>query len=200
MSSVDLYILKKCIRHNIEKVVNNVILTHKKKLKNLMKNIQISFTSDKTIKSLSSYKLKDEEVEILKYGLKHPIEPKHLLKTDIVVIFEQIHRSLSRDLKDERKSGELKATISNLANMYWSSYKPTQNTLRKHGIFKKPRTRKDIVIVRRDKESAVVILDRDIYHRKILDIINDTTKFKKLKDNPTLTREGQLQRFFEAEN
>ena len=117
-----------------------------------------------------------------------------------MVIFEQIHRSLSRDLKDERKSGELKATISNLANMYWSSYKPTQNTLRKHGIFKKPRTRKDIVIVRRDKESAVVILDRDIYHRKILDIINDTTKFKKLKDNPTLTREGQLQRFFEAEN
>ena len=137
MSSVDLYILKKCIRHNVEKVVNNVILTHKKKLKNLMKNIQISFTSDKTIKSLSSYKLKDEEVEILKYGLKHPIEPKHLLKTDIVVIFEQIHRSLSRDLKDERKSGEFKATISNLANMYWSSYKSTQNTLRKHGILKK---------------------------------------------------------------
>ena len=137
MSSVDLYILKKCIRHNVEKVVNNVILTHKKKLKNLMKNIQISFTSDKTIKSLSSYKLRDEEVEILKYGLKHPIEPKHLLKTDIVVIFEQIHRSLSRDLKDERKSGEFKATISNLANMYWSSYKSTQNTLRKHGILKK---------------------------------------------------------------
>ena len=26
-------------------------------------------------------------------------------------------------------------------------------------------------------------------------MINDTTKFKKLKDNPTLTREGQLQRF-----
>ena len=54
-----------------------------------------------------------------------------------MVIFEQIHRSLSRDLKDERKSGEFKATISNLANMYWSSYKSTQNTLRKHGILKK---------------------------------------------------------------
>ena len=109
--------------------------------------------------------------------------------------FEQIHRSLSRDLKDERKSGELKATISNLANMHWSSYKPTQNTIRKHGILKKLRTRIDIVIVRPDKESAVVILDRDIYDRKILEIINDTTKFEKLKDDPTLTREGQLQRF-----
>ena len=85
-------------------------------------------------------------------GLKHPTEPKHLLKTDILATFEQIHHSLSRDLKDERKSGELKATISNLANMYWSSYKPTQNTLRKHGILKKLRTRKSIVIARPDKK------------------------------------------------
>ena len=97
--------------------------------------------------------------------------------------------------KDERKSGELKATSSNLANVYWSSYKPTQNTLRKHGILKKLRTRKDTVIVRPDKGSGVAILDRDIYDRQISEIINDTAKFKKLKDNPRLTREGQLQCF-----
>ena len=102
---------------------------------------------------------------------------------------------MSRDLNDDRKSRQLKATILNLANVYRSSYKPTQNTLRKHGILKKLRTRKDIVIVRPDKGNGVVILDRDIYDRKILEIINDTAKFKKLKDNPTLTREGQLQRF-----
>ena len=101
------------------------------------------------------------------------------------------------DLKDERNPGKLKAMISNLADVYWSSYKPTQNTLRKHGTLKKLRTRKDIVIVRRDKGSGVVILDRDIYDRKILEIINDTTKFKKVEKNLTLTRERQLQRFFE---
>ena len=139
----------------------------------------------------------EEEVKILKYGLKHPIEPKHLLKTDILATFEQIQNKLSHNLKDERKSGEIKVTISNLANVYWCSYEPTQNTLRKHGILKKLRIRKDIVIVRPDKGSGVVILDRDMYNRKILEIINDTAKFKKLKDNPTLTREGQLQRFFE---
>ena len=60
---------------------------------------------------------------------------------------------------------------------------------------KKLRTRQDIVILRSDKGSGVAILDRDIYDRKILEIINDTAKFKKLKDNPTLTREGQLQCF-----
>ena len=111
----------------------------------------------------------------MKYGLKHPIEPKHLLKTNILATFEQIHRSLSRDLKDERKSAELKAATSNLAKVYWSLYKPTQNALRKYGILKKLRTRKDIVIVRPDKGSRVVILDRGIYDRKILERINDTT-------------------------
>ena len=35
----------------------------------------------------------EDEVEILKYGLKYPIEPKHLLKTDIFATFEQIHYS-----------------------------------------------------------------------------------------------------------
>ena len=70
-----------------------------------------------------------------------------------------------------------------------------KNTLRKHVIWKKLRTRKDIVIVRLDRGSGAVILDRDICDRKILEIIYDTAKFKKLKNNPTLTREGQLQRF-----
>ena len=95
LSSVDLYILKKCIRHNVEKAVNNVLISpHEKKLKNQTKIIQIPFTSDKTIKNLSSYKLTEEELEILKYGLKHPIEPNYLLKTDILTAFEQILRSL----------------------------------------------------------------------------------------------------------
>ena len=46
-------------------------------------------------------------------------------------------------------------------------YKPTQNTLEKHGILKKLRTKKDIVIVRPEKGSGVV------YDRKSLEIIND---------------------------
>ena len=101
LSSVDLYILKKLYRHNVEKVANNVISKHEKKLKNLTKNIQIPFTSDETIKKLSSYKLTEEKAKILKYDLRHLIEPKNLLKTDILAIFEQIHCSLSCDLKDE---------------------------------------------------------------------------------------------------
>ena len=59
--------LKKCIRHDIGKSVNNIFSTHESNKK----------CDDETIKNLSSYKLAEEKVEILNYGLKHPIERKH---------------------------------------------------------------------------------------------------------------------------
>ena len=40
-----------------------------------------------------------------------------------------------------------------------------------------------------------MILDRSDYSRKILEIIENTGKFIKLDNDPTIIREGQLQRF-----
>ena len=82
-----------------------------------------------------------------------------------------------------------------MANIHWSTYKPTKNTLKKHGILKRLRTNKDIVITRTDKGSGVVILDKAFYEEKILRLISDVNKFRKLNEDPTLTREGHLQRF-----
>ena len=82
--------------------------------------------------------------------------------------FWKVHRSLSRCLKSEKKPGYLNAKLSNLANIYWSSYKPTQNKLRKHGILKKPIIIKDIVIVTPNKWNDVVFLDGNICHQKLM--------------------------------
>ena len=54
---------------------------------------------------------------------------------------------------------------------------------------------KYIVILRPDKGSGTVILNRDEYIKKLSDIISGTSKFKKLSADTTLLREGQLQRF-----
>ena len=188
--------MKRCINHNVQNAVKNLIKTHEKKLRNLTKNIQLPLTSDETIKNFSRYKLTEAETSILKFGLKQPIEPKTLIKMDILSTFESIHRTSSRDLKYEKQSGELKAPLSNLANVYWSTYKPTKNTLKKHGILKHLHTNKDIVITRPDKGSGVVIQDKTFYEEKILRLISSFYKFRKLNEDPTLTREGQLQRFF----
>ena len=53
----------------------------------------------------------------------------------------------------------------------------------------------NIVILRPDKGNGVVILDRVEYDKSLFKIINDTTKFRVLTSDPTLTREGKLQRY-----
>ena len=99
---------------------------------------------------------------------------------------------MTKDLRDEKQSGEAKTKISNLADSYINSYKPTLHALKKHRILKRLANNKDIVILRPDKGSGTVILNRDDYIKKLSDIINDTSKFKKLSANPTILREGQL--------
>ena len=51
------------------------------------------------------------------------------------------------------------------------------------------------MIIRPDKGSGVVILDKTFYEKKILKLIIDVTKFKELNEDPTFTREGLLQCF-----
>ena len=46
-----------------------------------------------------------------------------------------------------------------------------------------------------DKGNGVVIFDRKLYSNAIEEIISDTSKFEKLKEDPTLKWEASLQRF-----
>ena len=39
------------------------------------------------------------------------------------------------------------------------------------------------------------VSDKTFYEEKILRLVSDVNKFRKLNEDPTLTREGQLQRF-----
>ena len=51
------------------------------------------------------------------------------------------------------------------------------------------------MIFRLEKRSGIVILDKTFYVEKISEVISDVNKFKKLNEDPALTREGQLQPF-----
>ena len=51
------------------------------------------------------------------------------------------------------------------------------------------------MITRPDKENDLVILDKTFYEENILKLISDANKFKKLNQDPKLTRRGQMQRF-----
>ncbi|XP_073232122.1 uncharacterized protein [Porites lutea] len=100
-----------------------------------------------------------------------------------------------KNLKESKDTGKLATELSHLAHTYVSSYRPTASDLKKHRILKELRKNKNIVILKPDKGNGVVILDRVEYDKGLFKIINDTTKFRVLTSDPTLTREGKLQRY-----
>ena len=81
-----------------------------------------------------------------------------------------------------------------LANSYYSKYKPSKNSLKKHKVLEKLKSNGNIVIVKPDKGNGVVIVEKQDYVKGMLDIFGDVSKFKVLASDPTIYREGQLQR------
>ena len=131
----------------------------------------------------------------MKYGLSYSIPPKQLRKTEVFTTFDMIHRFLRSELSRNQFENALKTNISYLANNYYSNYRPSLNTLKKHKILEKLRRNKDIVITRPDKGNRVVVMDRVICNQEMYALLSDKNKFKKLSEDPTKFREGQLQRY-----
>ena len=51
------------------------------------------------------------------------------------------------------------------------------------------------MIKRPDKGNGVVVMDRVIYNQQMHALLSDKNKFKRLSEDPTMLREGQLQRY-----
>ena len=75
------------------------------------------FASDAVL-NLSSVNLIEEQLDILKYGVKHPIEAKMIKKTDLLTTFHFTHRAKRKDIKYNRDAGKVKANLSYLVNPY----------------------------------------------------------------------------------
>ena len=74
LSSLDCYIIKALIKKNVNCMVKTTVRAHEKKLKELTRNVVLPFTPAETVVNLSTTRLSDAELEILKDGLKHSIE------------------------------------------------------------------------------------------------------------------------------
>ena len=86
-----------------------------------------------------------------------------------------------------------------LPNSYVHNYKPSRLTLRKHGIWKKLKNDRSIVISRPGKGNGIVVLDQTQDDSAIKETISDKTNFpKELPQDVTIKREAKLQRFLKT--
>ena len=65
-----------------------------------------------------------------------------------------------------------------LANNYYSNYRSSLNTLKKHKILEKLRRNKDIVIIRPDMGNGVVVMDRVIHNQQMDALLSERPSFK----------------------
>ncbi len=91
--------------------------------------------------------------------------------------------------------GKLKSDLSHLANCYLSWHRPSPTDLKNHKTLKTLRKNKDIVILKPDKGNGVIVMNSSDYDSCVLKIISNPNKFNKLNEDPTILREGRLQRF-----
>ena len=175
--------------------MNEFVKGYEKKLTGLTKNSSVPFTHKDTVVNISSYNLSEEELDILKFGLTFSIKPPHLRESQVFTTFELLHQDLKRHLVDKNKANEVRSEIQHLATTYVNSFKPSLKDLKKLKKLKRLKKNKDIIILRPDKGNGVVVLDTSAYNNAISDLLSDDTKFKKLQSDPTLRREGQLQRY-----
>ena len=111
---------------------------------------------------------------------------------------EEVVKNLSTKNSHLRNDADkliLKVQLSHLANSYAHNYQPSRWALVKHCILKTLHNDEEIVILRSDKGSGIVVLNRRDYEKSIKNLINDKTKFKELTEDVTIKRESKLQRF-----
>ncbi|XP_046848088.1 uncharacterized protein LOC124441666 [Xenia sp. Carnegie-2017] len=179
LNPIDWHILNKALKKNVDKQLNKIFSTHRKKLNNLTKNKAIPFTHKDTVTNLSSVKLSEDELNALKNGLNFSIKPPKIHSSDILATFERIHYSLRNKLIKQEDYSILKTELGHLAHTYVTSYHPTPKDLKKHKILRNIRNNDKIIVLKPDKGNGVVIMDR---------------QFKPLDHDPTISREAKLQR------
>ena len=78
------YILVKLLKWNVQKKKKNAVLkTHQEKLSNLTKNSKNQFTHKEVRKNLSSKHLTNNELDLLKFGLRRSLPPSRIYKTNV---------------------------------------------------------------------------------------------------------------------
>ena len=141
------------------------------------------------IHNYSTYSLSNEQYIALSYGLDTHI-PSRTHASTIYNEFEVFFRGLLKDIGNipETELQLIKTKLRNTCEKYTKikvpyKYRKIINELRK---------REDIAALKADKGRDIVIMNKDKYHEKSLELL-DTEQFQKLNHDPTKTTERKVQ-------
>ena len=191
------------MKKSIDNYLHSCIENHRKKLKNL--GLDISFEKNEAaIFNDTTIRFDEDEIELLSLGLKHSYFPASLDLKNAQAAFEDLFTQVSPHIDNRGQLLKFKNCLLNCYNDYVGNYFHSRRTDyyfsdKIHRTIKNIQTRIDkynLVIMKADKGNTVVIMYRDIYVEKMRVILNDESKFVRVKEEDTLDRLSRFQNFF----
>ena len=155
---------------------------HQNKLSNLRKQEKAKTIESKihyikkTVHNFSSYQLSTDEYTALSYGLDHHI-PTRLNNNRIHTEFEQFYEGILKEISHlpENYLSSLKTKLRNICQKYSKIHVPYKYKK----IIDELSGNKDLCILKQDKGSGVMLMDKTKYTKKCLEIL-ETNQFPKL--------------------
>ena len=177
-----------------------IIKRHQKKLDSLIKEKNkennIHENPNPVVTNLSSHDLSNEELSILKFGLKHGLATRPN-ESDILSyaedIWEQIEKAnicRSEMYSKAKIKNALRGFAFNLINIDETGIFRDSNKVR---IIQQ--LRKNAAIMKPDKGNGTVLLDIKDYFDYVEHLYKDPKKFQILDTDPTVTRMKSLQSY-----
>ena len=168
----------------MEKRLVNVRLTHIRKLRNLGIDITKKVDASKVIFNLSSRVLSKDEKEVLSLGLDFGLVPRKINYVKYFLSFEKLCCTLKTCALYGNET--LESIFNRISVIARDAYRnalrnkegETPSNINNIALLSNLKEDKDIIIVRPDKGRGVVLMDRQGYKEKMLNILSDTTKFR----------------------
>ena len=143
-----------------------------------------SHNPDRVIFNFSSYKLTDDEKNVLCKGLNFSVKPGLIEYSEFLLPFELLFRDIKREDLCNEDMSVIKARLLDTALTSYQNFsrdrEPPENlTSSEFKALKRLSKNKDIVIQKADKGKTVVILEKCSYISAIEGILYDNSKFSK---------------------
>lgn len=191
--------LKSKIPHNIvdqffnyqnntyERKFKTIKKTNQNKLTNLKKHENKEFlnTKDSWIKDLSECDIPTEIKQFLSLGQKFSIKPtpRDINLKDLLASIENV-----LGMYPEGGKNVLRAKVTNVLTNFFQ--KPVNNSYLRTLLFKTKaffKEHPELMVTKADKGNVTVIIKKDDYYNKSLEILSDTTYYTMLNRDPTST-------------
>lgn len=167
--------------------IASTIAIHSKKLHKLGYREAKHLPPDKVIFNFSSRVLNDAEKSLLSKGLQFVLPPKRLSLEKYLLTFEKLYRSIDKYPIHNHGNFNSETFKTDLRHLAFNSYKDFKkkvpnNVLSEEELVALKSLSKDksIVISRPDKGNGVVLMDKSDYKNKVHNLLEDTSKFKKI--------------------